>query len=301
MSYGQYNFPTEADLEAGDLVTVDEPAPKVRRLTLNRPEKRNALSNALRGQLLAHLEQGDLDASVSVTIIRGAGVCFSSGYDLKPDPSDPLPWFTPQGDGQWARHVVDGWFRIWDMAKPVIAQVHGWCLAGGSELATACDLVYVAEDAKIGYPAIRTMGSPDMQYHPWMMGMRNAMEQMLTGDHMSGIEAAQNGFANRAFPADVLEDRVLQRAERVAGIPTDLNQLNKRTVHRAMEVMGIRAAIRAGSELLALGLQQASSKAEMAKLMEGPLKELLVDRDEPYGDYGQTKDDEADEADNPLS
>ena len=84
---------------------------------------------------------------------------------------------------------------IWDLAKPVIAQVHGYCLAGGSELATACDLVYVAEDAQIGYPPVRLMSPPDMQFHPWLIGMRNAMEMMLTGDSISGIEAAEQGFA----------------------------------------------------------------------------------------------------------
>ena len=90
---------------------------------------------------------------------------------------------------------------IWDLAKPVIAQVHGYCLAGGSELATGCDLVYVAEDAKMGYPAVR-FGVPDMHFHAWFLGMRAAMEMMLTGDSISGVEAVRLGWANRAFPAD---------------------------------------------------------------------------------------------------
>ena len=89
---------------------------------------------------------------------------------------------------------------IWDLTKPVIAQVHGYCLAGGSELATGCDLVYVAEDAQIGYPAVRFVSPPDMQFHPWFMGMRTAMEMILTGDSITGTEAAARGFANRAFP-----------------------------------------------------------------------------------------------------
>jgi enoyl-CoA hydratase len=273
-----------------ELVLVDDPAPHVRRLTLNRPEKRNALSNRLRGELFAALEAAEVDPDVRVTVIRGAGSCFSAGYDLKPDRADPLPWFTAPGDGMWPRHVVQGWFNIWDMAKPVIAQVHGYCLAGGSELATACDLVYVAEDAVIGYPPIRTMTTPDMQYHPWMMGMRNAMEQMLTGDSMSGTDAAEMGFANRAFPADDLEARVLEMADRVAMIPPDLQQLNKRTVHRAMEIMGARSAIRAGSEILALGLHQRSSQEYLARMMGGDLGDALTERDTPFGDYAQHPD-----------
>lgn len=269
------------------LVLVDDPAPFVRRLTLNRPEKRNALSNRLRAQLFDALHAGDLDPDVRVMIIRGAGPCFSAGYDLKPDPHDPLPWYTAPGDGQWPRHVVTGWFDIWDLATPVIAQVHGWCLAGGSELATACDLVYVAEDAQIGYPPVRTMTTPDMQFHPWLMGMRAAMEQMLTGDAMSGVEAVRVGWANRAFPAEDLDEQVLRIAERVAGIPPDLQQLNKRAVHRAMEVMGVRTAIRYGSEILALGLHQRSSREYLRSLVTGSLGDALAKRDAPFGDYGQ--------------
>jgi len=269
------------------LVLVDDPAPHVRRLTLNRPEKRNALSNGLRGQLFEALHAGDADPGVRVMVIRGAGSCFSAGYDLRPDPADSLPWFTAGGDGQWPRHVVAGWFDIWDLATPVIAQVHGWCLAGGSELATACDLVYVAEDAHIGYPPVRSMTTPDMQFHPWLMGMRAAMEQMLTGDALTGVEAAEVGWANRAYPAEDLEDRVLEKAERVSGIPPDLQQINKRTVHRAMEIMGVRTAIRYGSEILSLGLHQRSSKEFLGGMAHGRLTDSLAERDGKFGDYGQ--------------
>lgn len=274
------------------LVLVDEPESGVRRLTLNRPDKRNALSNALRRELFEALHDGDRDPGVHVMIVRGAGTCFSSGYDLAPDPADPLPWPTAGGDGQWPRNVVQGWFDIWDLATPVIAQVHGWCLAGGSELATACDLVYVADDATVGYPAIRTMSTPDMQYHPWLMGMRAAMEQMLTGDSMTGAEAAARGWANRAFPAGALEGAVLAVARRVAAIPPDLQQLNKRTVHRAMETMGMRTAIRSGSELVALGLHQRSSKEFLRRMVQGELSAALAERDRPFGDYGQTSPEE---------
>ena len=116
---------------------------------------------------------------------------------------------------------------IWDLAKPVIAQVHGYCLAGGSELATGCDLVYMAEDAQMGYPAVR-FGVPDMHFHPWFLGMRKAMEMMLTGDSISGVEAVRYGWANAAFPADELEAEVLKVAERIASCPLELLQLNKR-------------------------------------------------------------------------
>ena len=182
------------------VILVDDPAPGVRRITLNRPEKRNALNYALRGEIIAALQEADADREVRVSIVRGAGTCFSAGYDLGGgNDGQELPWYTAGGDGHWPRHVTEGWMSIWDLAKPVIAQVHGYCLAGGSELATGCDLVYVAEDAQIGYPAVR-FGVPDMQFHAWLLGMRAAMEMMVTGDSISGTEAVRLGWANRAYP-----------------------------------------------------------------------------------------------------
>ena len=269
-------------------ILVDDPIPLVRRFTLNRPEKRNALSNALRGELYAGLEAADSDDSVRLMIIRGTGTSFSSGYDLGSNTAADQPWHTAGGDGNWPRHVVEGHFRVWDLRKPVIAQVHGYCLAGGSELATSCDLVYVAEDAQIGYPPVRLMSPPDMQYHPWLVGMRNAMELMLTGDAISGAEAARMGFANRAYPAAELEARVLELAERIVKIPTDLQQLNKRSVHRAMEVMGMRTALRAGTEIQALGFHTRSTMEYFKNFAKGVTHALNV-RDSQFGDY-RTKD-----------
>ena len=151
-----------------------------------------------------------------VTIVRGAGPCFSSGYDLKHAATDERPYYTAGGDGSWSRHVTEGWVHIWDLAKPVIAQVHGYAMAGGTELAAACDLVYVADDATFSYPVVRVISPPDFQYHPWLVGMRNAMELVLTGDPVTGDDAVRMGLANRAFPADELDARVVAVAERIA-------------------------------------------------------------------------------------
>ena len=265
-------------------IIVDEPLAHVRRITLNRPEKRNPLSNELRTELFHALEDSDTDPDVRVTIIRGAGPCFSAGYDLSSNVSKGQPFYTPGGLGNWPRHVVEGFFHMWDMAKPIIAQVHGYCLAGGTELATACDLVYVAEDAKIGYPVVRAISPPDNQFYPWIVGLRRAMELMLTGDHMSGLEAVECGFANRAFPEAELEDSVLRIAERVAKTPSDLQQINKRAVHRQMDAMGIRAGIRAGTEMQQLATFTATTQAHLAELREG-LTAALSKRDAEFGDY----------------
>ncbi|MDA0339639.1 MAG: enoyl-CoA hydratase-related protein [Proteobacteria bacterium] len=276
-----------------EFILVDTPAPFVRRITLNRPEKRNAMTNALRGEVFDTLAAADLDDSVRVTIIRGAGKCFCAGYDIGGDRGDPT-YQTSGGMAYWPRHVVEGWFRVWDLAKPVIAQVHGYCLAGGTELATSCDLVYVADDAEIGYPVTRRFGSPDMQYHPWLMGMRNAMEAMLTGDAMTGIEAVEKGFANRAYPLAELDERVLERAERVAKTPTDLQQMNKRLVHHAMDIMGMRSAMRSGTELQALSMLTETSKGFQADLQKS-VTGALQKRDEAFGDYRTKEKHDSDE------
>lgn len=265
-------------------IVVDRPVPRVQRITLNRGDKRNPLSNALRTELFHALETADQDPEISVSIIRGAGPSFSAGYDLKSDVSKAQPFHTAGGIGNWPRHVVDGFLRMWDLAKPVIAQVHGFCLAGGTELATACDLVYVAEDAKIGYPVVRSISPPDNQFYPWIVGMRRAMELMLTGDAMSGLEAVECGFANRAFPAEELEARVLEIAARVAKVPVDLQQFNKRAVHRQMEIMGIRAGIRAGTEMQALATYTRSAQATFEDMRKG-LTQSLSKRDREFGDY----------------
>jgi enoyl-CoA hydratase len=272
------------------VVIVDRPSPAVNRITMNRPEKRNALNHPLRGQLLQALREGDADPEVRVQIVRGAGSSFSAGYDLgNGNEGEEMPYYTPGGSGNWPRHVTEGWMSIWDLAKPVIAQVHGYCLAGGSELATGCDLVYVAEDAQMGYPAVR-FGVPDMHFHAWLLGMRKAMEMMLTGDSISGIEAVEYGWANRAFPVEELDQRVLEMAERVAMMPADMVQLNKRLVHRGMETMGLRTAIRQGTELCALGTHQPTLVAFVKQMRSEGLTTALTERDAKFGDYRTAAD-----------
>jgi enoyl-CoA hydratase len=271
--------------DISNILLIDDPLPGVRRLTMNRPEKRNSLIHPLRGAILAALREADQDESVRVSIVRGAGPSFSAGYDLGGGNAGyEYPFYTPGGDGQWPRHVTEGWMSIWDLAKPVIAQVHGYCLAGGSELATGCDLIYVAEDAQMGYPAVR-FGVPDMHFHSWFLGMRRAMEMMITGDSITGVEAVAEGWANRAFPADELDDAVLEVAQRITQVPPELVQLNKRHVHRQMEHMGMRSGIRAGTELCALGTHTQAMADFIASTQDKGLTETLSERDGAFGDY----------------
>ena len=275
------------------VVLIDDPAPHVRRITLNRPEKRNALNHDLRAQVLHALRVADGDDEIHVMIVRGAGPCFSAGYDLGGgNEGVDYPYFTSGGEGRYPRHVTEGWMSIWELSKPVIAQVHGYCLAGGSELATGCDVVYMAEDAQMGYPAVR-FGVPDMQFHAWLVGMRRGMEMMLTGDSIDGVEAAARGWATRAYPAAELEEKTLEQAVRMAALPPDIVQLNKRAVHRQMEVMGLRQGIRQGTELCALAMHQKSFEEFIGQTGagKGDLREALQKRDERFGDYRTAEDD----------
>ncbi len=272
-------------MSSGDgVLLIDEPLPKVRRFTLNRPEKRNALNDALRGALFDALRDGDGSRDCSVMIIRGAGQSFCAGYDLGM-PNHDVERTIAKQDGWWSRHVVNNWFEMWDMATPIIGQVHGFCLAGGTELAAACDLLYVADDAQIGYPPVRLMSPPDMQWQPWLMGMRRGMEMLLTGDAISGVEAVECGAANKSFPIDALDAEVLRVAERVSLVPKDLLTLNKRAGHRQMEAMGIRAGLRAGADIQAMGFHQASSRAYMKSFAEKGVKAALSERDKAFGDF----------------
>jgi enoyl-CoA hydratase len=131
--------------------------------------------------------------------------------------------------------------------------------------------VYVAHDATFSYPVVRVISPPDFQYHPWLVGMRNAMELVLMGDPITGDDAVRMGMANRAFPAEELDARVLELATRLTGVNSELLQINKRSVHRAMELMGMRTALRAGSELQALASQLPSTRA----LLEGDAVESV--------------------------
>jgi enoyl-CoA hydratase len=233
------------------ILLIDESAPKVRRLTLNRPEKRNALSNQLRGEILRALQEADRDDAVHVSIVRGAGTCFSSGYDLKSDLGADQPYFTGDVGMQWAKHVSEGWMSLWDLAKPVIAQIHGYAMAGGLEFAGACDLAYAASDARLSHPVLRFAGLPDFAWFPVFLAPRHAMELHIAGREFDGEEAARVGLVNQAFPAEELEARVLEIAATIAATPPAVVTANKRYVYTALEARGGRSVIRTGADLQA--------------------------------------------------
>lgn len=248
-------------------VVIDEPAEGVRRFTLNRPEKRNAMNNQLRSELLDGLRGADADDSIRVSIVRGAGKCFSSGYDLGSDLGSDQPYWTSAVGMQWARHVTAGWTSIWDMYKPVIAQVHGYAMAGGLELVGACDLAYGASDARFSHPVTR-FALPDFDWFPTHLSPRVAMELQVAGREFNGTEAAAVGIINQAFASDELESKVLEIASRMAGTASAVLAVNKRAVHTAIEARGGRSVIRtlgdlqAGPHLSAMGADEILSRVK---------------------------------------
>ncbi|MDG2308668.1 MAG: enoyl-CoA hydratase-related protein [Candidatus Binatia bacterium] len=251
-----------------EFIEVDEAAPGVCRITLSRPEKRNAINNAMRGELLAALQAADRDDAVRVSILRGAGTCFSSGYDIKSDLGADQPYFTADVGMQWARHVAEGWMSLWDLAKPVIAQVHGYALAGGLELVGACDLAYAARDARFAHPVLRVAGVPDFAWFPVAMAPRHAMELHVAGREYDGDEAERVGMINQAFPPEELEARVLQIAQRITEVPPAVVTVNKRLVHSAVEARGGRSVIRTAADLQAGPHMQALGQMSGAALSD---------------------------------
>ncbi|TMB96745.1 MAG: crotonase/enoyl-CoA hydratase family protein [Chloroflexi bacterium] len=258
------------------------------RITLNRPEKLNAISIQMQQELRDALLAADRDPAVHVAIIRGAGRTFSAGYDISP----------PAGEGQThaaAGHSLerDIWgleqslemrMHLFDMHKPVIAQVHGYCLAGGADVALLCDIVIAAEDARFGYPPVRALGSPVNHMWTYLAGPQWAKRMLLTGDTISGAEAERIGLVMKAVPPERLEAEVDALADRMAMIDVDLLAANKRIVNMAMELMGARTMQRMASERDAIARQApvVTQFYQMAK--EKGLKAALEWRDSKFGD-----------------
>ena len=255
-------------------------------ITLNRPDKMNAMSHQLRAELFHALKHSDLDAEINVIIIKGAGRCFTAGYDLSGMGSDEPDlgnqYVDTSGVTHWARYVVQQWFQIWDLGKIVIGQLHGYALAGGSELASMCDLLVTTPDCQIGYPPMRSMGV-DMLWFPWNLPMRKAMELAVTGDSITGEEAYRLGMANYCVDADDIEEFTGLFAERIALMNWQLATQYKRATKKAYEIQGIRTALD-GQALFAFHRVSESDYArDMAeKFRTIPLKDYFNLRDDPY-------------------
>jgi len=267
-------------------------------ITLNRPEKLNALSNDLRGELFHALKEAEADRSVGVIVLRASGRAFSAGYDLSPSraaaddsrfvhPRSRLPdtGTTHPAHYDWSRHVLLANWTIWELAKPVVAQVQGYCLAGGTELASFCDFRIVAEDAQVGYPPVRAMGTMDIMWAPWHLPMTKAREFAYVGDSFSGRDMAAMGWATYAVPATDLAAFTERFARRMANIDNDLLMYSKRSVNRQYEAMGIRSGLMSGTDVEAMSKHRPAAQEWNRRLREEGLKAALEWRDGPFRDF----------------
>ena len=258
------------------------------RITLNRPEKLNAISWQMQQELRDALWAADRDPHVHVAVIRGAGRAFSAGYDITPPPGEqthaPTGAHSMERDIWYLEQAQQMRMAAWDMHKPVIGQVHGYCLAGGTDLVFLCDMVIAAEDATIGFPPVRAMGSPVGHMWTYLAGPQWAKRLLLTGDSVSGKEAERIGLVLKAVPADLLQAEVEDLADRIAKIDVDLLAANKRIVNMAMELMGARTMQRMAAERDAIARQSPVVHEFYAMAKEKGLKAALEWRDAAFGD-----------------
>ena len=220
------------------------------RLTLNRPAKLNALSGEMVRALVAAIDDAAIDDAVRVIVLEGAGRAFSAGYDLTEEAEGGAP-----GPVEWRALLaadVAATLHVLDCPKPVIAQVHGYALAGGLELAMACDLIVAAEGARLGEPEIRYGSAPVALLMPYLIGQKKTRELLLTGDLIDAAEAERIGLVNRVVPADRLAAEVDALADRLARTPPEVMAPTKRMLNRAMDAAGFRLAVEAAIDLGAI-------------------------------------------------
>jgi enoyl-CoA hydratase len=265
-----------------ETVIYEEIEDKIWRLTLNRPEKLNALSQKLLREVDSVMDEYETNAGASVLIIRGAGRAFSAGYDLQ-GTQQPGSGFTVTSDRFGLHKTIERWQRLWSINKPTIAQVHGYCLAGGTEFVGHCDIVFASEDAQFGHPAGRSLGIlPTLSMWPLLMGPRKTKEYFFTGDYMSAQEALAWHLVNRVYPKDKLEAETLAYARRVAMVPAELLTLHKAAVNRYIEILGIRAAEQSSADIDAIAHQTETVRNWMKASREKGLKGALTERDRPF-------------------
>jgi len=260
------------------------------RIVLNRPEKLNALTWQMQQEIAEALWEADRDTEVHVVILKGAGRAFSSGYDISPPPGQRNYSFvsmTVERDAWLLERAQQLRMAIWDMHKPVIAQVHGYCLAGGTDLALLCDIVIAAEDAVIGVPPVRAMGSPPNHMWTYLVGPQWAKRLLLTGDTISGREAERIGLVLMAVPAERLEAEVEALADKMAKIDIDLLAANKRIVNLALELMGARTMQRLAAERDAMAHQSPAVSEFFRIAKEKGLRAALEWRDARFREEPQ--------------
>jgi enoyl-CoA hydratase len=284
---------------------------RIARITLNRPERGNGIVPRMPVEMAACVERANLDPDVHVIALAGAGTGFCGGYDLVASaegemtglggveapagsPLDPLRiaanhipetnW-DPVTDFQFMWRNVRGFMSLFHSEKPVLCKVHGYCVAGGTDIALCADLLVIAEDAKIGYPPARIWGSPTTALWVAKVGPMRAKRLLLTGDSLSGERAVEWGLATEAAPAEDLDQRFEQLLERVARLPINQLVMMKLLINQSLYSQGLHQTQLLGTFFDGIARHTEEGFDFLRRASEG-FKEAVRERDEPFGDHG---------------
>jgi enoyl-CoA hydratase len=284
---------------------------RIARITLDRPQAGNAITAAMPGELAQAVERADLDPAVHCMLLSGAGTGFCGGYDLSawaehflddvditPDlpPTDPRVQaanhdpervWDPVIDYQGMRRNVRGFMSLFHADKPVICKVHGFCVAGGTDMALCSDLLVIADDAKIGYPPARVWGSPTTAVWAYKIGVQKAARLLFTGDCLTGAQAAEWGLATEAAPAQELDARADALAERVARLPVNQLVMMKLLLNQGLMSQGLHTTQILGTVFDGITRHTPEGHAFRARAAEAGWREAVRERDEPFGDFGR--------------
>jgi len=268
--------------EAGEAVAT---------LTLHRPERLNTITPQLIEDLRAGLAKAWEDPSVRSIRLRGAGRSFCAGYDIEwgaqvmAESEAGAPW-DPVRDYQLMSQFVDAYMSLWRSPKPVIAQVHGFCVGGGTDFALCSDLIVCADDCRIGYPPARVWGSPTTAMWVYRLGLERSKRLLLTGDPIDGERAVQWGLASESVPEADLDNAGLALARRVARLPANQLHMMKLLVNQAYEQMGLSVTQMIGT-LLDGAARHTPEGTEFSQRAERDVAQAVRERDAPFADYGQ--------------
>ncbi|KYO51189.1 crotonase/enoyl-CoA hydratase family protein [Tistrella mobilis] len=228
-------------------IDQDPASPRIARLLLNRPERLNAITDQTPRDIREAVAWAEANDQVHVIVVEGAGKGFCGGYDLAdtaeqvvehPCQQESYPW-DPMVDYAYMKRNTEDFMSLWRCSKPTIAKVHGAAVAGGSDIALCCDLLVMAEDARIGYMPTRVWGCPTTAMWTYRLGPTRAKQLMFTGDVIDGRTAAAWGLANEVVPAAELEAATRKLADRIAGVPRGHLAMHKMVVNQVMLTMGL--------------------------------------------------------------
>jgi len=268
----------------------------IARITLNRPARLNAINRRLISDLRDAVIAANEDGAVRVMVLSGAGRAFCAGYDLDwgtraedATQREMSGHWDPLRDYEGMSRNVRVFMSLWESPKPVIAQIHGWCVGGGTDMALCADLIYMAVDAQIGYPPARVWGEPTSVMWVYRLGLEHAKRVMLSGESLSGSQAERIGLASKAVPAEQLPSVVDEMARKLATIPANQLAMSKLLVNQAYENMGLRSTQLIGTFFDGIARHTPEGVAWRDLAMKEGFREAVRRRDAPFGDYGETK------------